>query len=231
MIYLIGFSLAVYHIQPLRAVANSLLAGAGIMAIALGFASQAALSNIISGVFIVIFKPYGVNDRITVRDTLQGVVEDITLRHTVIRDFQNRRIVIPNSVISNEVIVNADLIDDKICRFVDFDISYDSNIKLAKRIIQEEALKHSFHLDNRTPEQIEEGVEDVVVRVISFGGSAVNLRAFVWARTQADAFVMHCDLLESVKERFGANGIEIPFPHRTVVFKKSKIEETDTSIN
>jgi small-conductance mechanosensitive channel len=229
-IYLTGFSLAVYHIEPLRALANSLLAGAGIMAVALGFASQAALANVISGVFIVIFKPYGVNDRITVKDTLQGVVEDITLRHTVIRDFQNKRIVIPNSIISNEVVVNADLIDEKICYFFEAGISYDSDIKLAKRIIQEEALKHPSLLDNRTLEQIEEGVEQVMVRVISFGDSAVNLRAYIWAKDLSDGFVMHCDLLESVKERFDAGGIEIPFPHRTLVFKNSKTAETDNAI-
>ena len=221
LIYIIGFSLAVYRIEPLRAVANSLLAGAGILAVAVGFASQAALSNIISGVFLIIYKPFSVNDRITVRDTLRGVVEDITLRHTIIRDFENKRIVIPNSVISEEVVVNADLNDEKICRFVETGISYDSDVKKAKRIMQEEALKHPLHLDNRTAEQIEEGVEEVVVRVLSFGESSVNLRAWVWANNQADGFVMHCDLLESIKERFDAEGIEIPFPYRTLVFKNA----------
>jgi small conductance mechanosensitive channel len=119
LIYIIGFSIAVYRIESLRTVASSLLAGAGILAVAIGFASQAALSNIISGLFIIIYKPFGVNDRITVRDTLRGVVEDITMRHTIIRDFENKRIVIPNSIISDEVVVNSDLGDGKICRFVE----------------------------------------------------------------------------------------------------------------
>ncbi len=231
LIYIIGFSLAVYRIEPLRAVANSLLAGAGILAVAVGFASQAALSNIISGLFIIIYKPFGVNDRITVRDTLRGVVEDITLRHTIIRDFENKRIVIPNSVISDEVVVNADLGDEKICRFIEVGISYDSDVKKAKQIMQEEALKHPLHIDNRTPEQIEQGVDEIVVRVISFGDSSVNLRAWVWAANQADGFILHCDLLESIKERFDAEGIEIPFPYRTLVFKNAlqQMDATDKS--
>ena len=61
VIYVVGFSWAVYEIPALRTVANSLLAGAGILAIALGFASQHALKNIISGLFIVIFRPFKIN--------------------------------------------------------------------------------------------------------------------------------------------------------------------------
>jgi small conductance mechanosensitive channel len=86
LIYLVGLGAAIYTVPSLRTIANSLLAGAGILAVAVGFASQHALSNIISGVFIVIFKPYRINDRLQVRE-LEGIVEDITLRHTVIRDY------------------------------------------------------------------------------------------------------------------------------------------------
>lgn len=221
VIYLVGLGWAVYSVPELRTVANSLLAGAGILAVAVGFASQHALSNIISGLFIIIFKPFRVNDRLKIRDTLSGVVEDITLRHTVIRDFENRRILIPNAVISDEVIVNADFGDDKICLWLEIGISYESDIDKAKTIMKEEAMAHPLHVDNRKPEQIEEGVEVVVVRVLSLDEYAVRLRAWVWAENNADAFSMKCDLLESVKKRFDAEGIEIPYPHRTLVQKTS----------
>lgn len=220
VIYLVGFSWAVYSVPQLRTVANSLLAGAGILAVAVGFASQHALSNIISGLFIIIFKPFRVNDRLKIRDTLSGVVEDITLRHTVIRDFENRRILIPNAVISDEVIVNSDFGDDLICLWLEIGISYDSDIDLAKKIMQEEGLNHPLHLDNRTPAQLEAGEDIVRVRLLSLDDSAVRLRAWIWAANNADAFAMKCDLLESIKKRFDAEGIEIPFPHRTLVHKK-----------
>jgi len=221
VIYLVGLGWAVYSVPELRTVANSLLAGAGILAVAVGFASQHALSNIISGLFIIIFKPFRVNDRLRIRDTLYGIVEDITLRHTVIRDLENRRILIPNAVISDEVIVNADFGDDKICLWLEIGISYESDIDKAKTIMKEEAMAHPLHVDNRKPEQIEEGVEVVVVRVLSLDEYAVRLRAWVWAENNADAFSMKCDLLESVKKRFDAEGIEIPYPHRTLVQKTS----------
>lgn len=220
LIYIVGFSTAIYMMPNLRALASSLLAGAGILAVAVGFASQHALSNIVSGLFIVIFKPFRVNDRIMLRDkTISGVVEDITLRHTVLRDFENRRVLLPNSLISNEVIVNSDFDDIRICRWIDIGISYDSDIDRAKEILKEEALNHPLLIDARSPEKIEEGAEIVVVRVVMLGEYSVNLRAWAWAKDNADAFVLACDIFESVKKRYDEEGIEIPFPYRTLVHK------------
>lgn len=225
LIYVVGISIAIYAMPNLRALASSLLAGAGILAVAVGFASQHALSNIISGLFIVVFKPFRVNDRIRLRD-LVGFIEDITLRHTVIRDFENNRIVIPNALISDEIIVNSDIADQKICKWINVGISYDSSIEKAKQIIREEILNHPLHIDPRTPEQIEEGVELAPVRVMRFGESSVDLRGWAWAKDAADGFLMECALLESIKLRFDAEGVEIPFPHRTLVYKNSRSSES-----
>jgi len=220
LLYIIGISIAIYTMPSLRVLASSLLAGAGVLAVALGFASQHALSNIISGIFIIIFRPFRVNDRLSLGE-LNGIVEDITLRHTVIRDFENRRIIIPNSKISDEIIINADFGDDKICKWVNIGISYDSDIEKAKEIIKNQIINHTLSIDNRTPNEAKEGVEAVPVKVVSLGDSSVNLRGFAWANNSADAFDMGCDLLESIKLQFDKEGIEIPFPHRTLVYKNS----------
>lgn len=220
LIYLSGISFAIYMIPSLRVVAGSLLAGAGLLAVAVGFASQQALSNIIGGIFIVIFKPYKIGDRIDVRMDLAGVVEDINLRHTVIRNFENKRIIIPNSVISNEVVVNSNYEDDRICKWIDVGISYDADIDLAKEIMAAEVEKHELSVDVRLPEDIEEGLPRVPVRVLTLGEYSVNLRAWAWAESPPDGFVMQCDLLESIKKSFDQHGIEIPFPYRTLVQKK-----------
>ena len=219
LVYIIGFSIAIYTVPSLRTLASSLLAGAGILAVAVGFASQQALGNVISGVFVIIFKPFRINDRLKISG-LTGIVEDITLRHTVIRDFENNRIIIPNSVISNEIIINSDFTDDKICRWIDIGISYDSDIDKAKKIMMEEVWAHPLYVDTRTPEQLENGAPKVAVRVLSLGDSSVNIRAWAWAKDAPDAFAMSCDLFESIKKRFDAEGIEIPFPHRTLVYKE-----------
>ena len=219
IVFLVGFSMAIYSVPGLKTVASSLLAGAGILAVAVGFAAQHAMSNVISGFFIVLFKPFKVNDRLTIRDTLTGIVEDITLRHTVIRNFENRRIIIPNSIISDEVVINSDFADDKICKWIDISISYDSDLDGAKQLITDEILNHPLHLDVRTPEQIAAGDPEVPVRVIALGEYSVNLRAWAWTKDSPDAFVLSCDVYESIKKRFDKEGIEIPYPHRTLVYK------------
>ena len=208
-----------YKIPYLKAIGAALFAGAGILAIIVGFASQKAFSNIISGIFILIFKPYKISDIIEFKDGRIGVVEEITMRHTLITDYENRRIIIPNSVISEETIINSDILDEKIRKHIVFSISYDSNVDKAMRIIQEEAQNHPFLIDNRNQEEKKDNVPVVIVRVIALSDFSVDIKAYTWTKGNDDAFVLKCDLLKSVKQRFDNEGIEIPFPYRTVVYK------------
>lgn len=210
LIYVVGFGAAIWSIPSMRGISNSILGAAGILAVAVGFASQHALSNVVSGVFIVIFKPFRVNDRLRLRDSLTGAVEDITLRHTVIRDFENRRIIIPNSVIGEEIIINSDFGDDKICKWFEIYIDTRADVDLAKAIIAEEAIRHPLHIDVRKAEDLEKGKPEVVVRVLRIDEVGVRLRAWIWAKDTADGFVISCDLYEVVKKRFEAAGITIP---------------------
>ena len=224
IIWLIAMGVIVSIIPALKTFAVMLFAGAGIMMAILGFAAQQAFSNIISGIFIVIFKPFRVGDLIKVGSLEYGFVEDITLRHTVITNFQNKRIIIPNSIISAETIVNDTIEDTKVCRWIEIGISYDSDIDHATSIIQEEAIKHPRCIDVRTQKEKEKGVPQVIVRQISFGDFSINLRAFVWTKTSIEAYQMHSDLNQSIKKRFDKEGIEIPFPYRTIVYKKDLSE-------
>jgi small-conductance mechanosensitive channel len=218
IIYLVGFGMALYLLPITQHIANTMLAGAGILAIAVGFASQQALGNIISGIFIVMFKPYRINDRVVLKTDMRGIVEDINLRHTVIRNFENQRIIIPNSVMSNEILINSNYTDEKICRFIEIGISYGSDIDKAKAIMADEVLNHKDYMDPRTPEDVENGVPPVTVRVLSLGDSSVLLRAWAWATDAPTGFVMSCDLNESIKKRFDREGIVIPFPQRTISY-------------
>lgn len=228
-IYLAGLSYAISLIPFLKPVAQSILAGAGIFAIAVGFAAQQALGNIISGVFIVVSKPYKINDRITLDEAagLRGIVEDISLRHTVIRNFENQRIIIPNSIISNQVVVNSSFEDPKVCRFVDIGVSYSSDIDVAKEIMAEEVESHPLNIDVRTPKDIEDGIPRVTVRVVAMLDSSITLRAFAWADDAANGFVLTCDVLESIKKRFDREGIVIPFPQRTISYLEPPAAKSD----
>lgn len=219
--FLIAIIIIFRSIPPLHAFGTTLLTGAGILAAIVGFASQQAFSNIISGIFLVIFKPFSVGDRVRIGTLYTGDVEDITLRHVVIKDFENRRIVIPNSVISNETIVNSTITDEKVCMFVEFNISFEANIDKALTAMQETATVHPLCIDNRTEEEREKGEPKVLMRVLEITDFSVRLRAYTWARNPSEGFDLKCDLIKQIKERFDKENIEIPYPHRTVISRDS----------
>ena len=223
-IYSIGVLFALLAFPSLKGVAQTALGGAGVIALIAGVASQEALANLVGGVFIISFKPFRIGDIIKVTDTMVGTVTDITLRHTVIRNFENKMIVIPNAIINKEKLINYDLGELKICDRIEIGISYDSDIDLAKKIMQEECTKHPLILDNRSELDVLDGQPIVRVALTSLNDSSVTIRAWVWARDYTDSFDMRCDLLESIKKRFDSEGIEIPFPYRTLVFKNTATE-------
>ena len=219
VIYLVAITIIFYSIPELRTVGVSMFASAGILAIIIGFASQAAFANIISGIFIVSSKPIRVGDFIKITEEYMGVVEDITLRHTVIRNNENRRIIIPNAVVNSQTIINSNIIDEKVCSLIEIGVSYDTDLDHAIGVLQDEIVRHPLSIDNRTPEDIEAGVPRIVVRVMGFLESSVKLRAYAWAATSMDAFVLRTDVYRTIKKRFDKEGIEIPYPYRTVVIK------------
>jgi small-conductance mechanosensitive channel len=198
---------------------NALFASAGVFAAILGFASQKALANIIGGIFILIFKPFRIGDVIEIASGKKGIVEEITLRHTVIKDYEFRRIIIPNSIISEDTITNSSITDKKIRKQIDFGIAYDSNIELAESIIQDEIKNHPNFIDNRTPEEKDKNEPPIPVKVVSLAEYSVTLRAFVWTKDFDTSIELERDVLRSIKLSFDKNGIEIPFPYRTIVFK------------
>lgn len=224
IIWILAVAGVVYMIPTLRALSVTMFAGAGIMVAVVGFAAQQAFANVVSGIFIVVSKPYRVGDLVRVQDTIFGVVDDITLRHTVIKNFQNQRVVIPNSVMGNEVIVNETIQDLELCRWIEVGISYDSDLDRAIEIVREVAEAHPDVIDNRSEIDRQDNAPKVEVRVFQFGESSVDLRALVWTRDPYRAMRMHSDINREIKHRFDAENIEIPFPHRTIAYKKDILE-------
>lgn len=217
---ILAFSAIVYSIPSFKHLAVTLFAGAGILVAILGLATQRAFSNIISGIFIVSFKPFRVGDLIKVGSVDAGTVEDITLRHTVIVTFENRRIIIPNAVISDEVIVNSSINDEATCEFVEVGISYESDLDRAMAAMQAECEAHPDALDKRSTEDAKRGAPKVLVRLVRIADSALLLRAYVWAKDPVTSRQMHYDLNRSIKLRFDREGIVIPYPQRTVHIAK-----------
>lgn len=217
VVYIIGTAAVLSLIPGMEKVSNSILASAGIGAMAVGLASQDALSNIVGGLFIIFSRPFKVGDFVMVDDIVTGTVVEITLRHTVIRNAENRMILIPNSKMNSSTVVNSSYGETDTCAFVEVGVSYSTDLDRAMALMADEALRHPLITDHRSEADRKAGVPQVVVRVMALGDSAITLRAWAWAATPGGAFTMKCDLLKSVKERFDREGIEIPYPYLNVV--------------
>lgn len=222
VIYIVGFSFALVQIPEMKIVGHSLLAGAGILSLVAGLASQQALSNIMSGFLIVLFKPFKINDRITFNHKHTGIVEEINLRQVVLRDHENNRVIVPNSVISTQVIVNDDLTETKVCKMIEIHIGYSADIGKALKIMEEEIINHPLHLDNRTAEDIKNNIPKVISRVVALTTFSVTLKAWAYSDKSSNGFIMYCDLLRSIKERFDKENIEIPYNYQNLIIKKTE---------
>jgi len=224
VIYILGFAFALIQIPEFKIIGHSFLAGAGVISLVAGLASQQALSNIVSGIFLVIFKPFRINDKITINNFV-GTVEDINLRQVVLKDAENNRIIIPNSIISNQIIVNTNMHDTKSCKIIEIGVGYESDIEKALEIMKEEVARHPLFIDTRTAEEKKQKKQLVTARVVALADSSVTLKAWGWAKNSTDGFIMYCDLLQSIKKRFDDANIDIPYPQQVVTLKNNKNEE------
>jgi small-conductance mechanosensitive channel len=121
-------------------------------------------------------------------------------------------------------LINYDLGELKICERLEFEISYESDLDLAKIIMREECEKHPLILDNRSATEILDAIPIVRTALISINESTLTVRAWCWAKNYTDSFNMRCDLLEIIKKRFDREGIDLAYPHRTIIMKKENDE-------
>ena len=217
IIFLLAILVSLTQFDIFNSFSVTLLSGLGIGSVVLGFAAQESLKNFFGSVAIVLGNPYEVGDFIECIDKgVSGTVEDITMRHTIIRTINNRRVIIPNCEMNTYTIENFNYSENENVKLVDFSISYESDIDKAINIIKEE-MEKMYHPN---PKGRNKDVEFPKVRVSELGDSGVTLRAWVWGNNNNDVFENTYKLQYSLKKRFLEEGIEIPYPHIQVVNKK-----------
>lgn len=219
IVYFLGIMMIFQIIPPLRGIGNKILTGSAVLTAIIGLGFQKSVSDFISSISILLSRPFRLGDIIELSNGIIGKVEEINLRHTVIRDFSNKFVFVPNGKMNEEIIINNDIGTKKMKKVIEFTISYDANIEKATHIIKEEILKHPFILDERTPEEKKNKEEIAPVEVTSWNDSSISLKAFLWVGDFGQSFKVERDLLKSIKLRFDDENIEIPFPYRTIVFK------------
>jgi len=182
---------------------------------ALGFGLQDTLQALIAGVFLFIDKPFEIGDWIE-WDGNEGRVKDIHLRTTKVETFDNELVTVPNDQIANAIVTN-NTANDRIRRKMTIGIGYDDDVEQAKNIIGKVLAGADAVMDDPAPETVFE----------SLGDSSVNLQVFYWIREPKKARLRSVreELLEDIKHRFDEEGIDFPYPTRTIAGDSLSLEE------
>lgn len=183
---------------------TSFVAIFGAMAFAIGMALQGSLGHFASGVLLLIFKPYRVGDLVEIGGGMVGAVQEIQIFNTVLATLDNKRIIVPNAVVTSNVITNISG-QGTIGVELTFGIGYGDSIDKAKEIILKVGKECPWILDD--PKQ------GVVVGELADSSVNLNTRPFCKSEHYWD---VNFYMLENVKKAFDAEGVSIPFPQMDV---------------
>ena len=200
IMYTVAFVILILILKQLNVKLAAILGAAGIAGIAIGFASQTSLSNIISGIFLISEKPFAVGDVIKV-DGLSGIILSVDLLSVKIRTFDNQYVRIPNEKLIKTEVVNVTKFP---IRRLDINVSiaYKEDISKVKEQLLQITKKNPHCLDNPEP----------LFVIKEFGNSGIELLLGVWF-VKTDYLVTKNTMMQEIKESFDREGIEIPFPH------------------
>ena len=196
--------LNVFGVDP-----TMLVAGMGIMGLVIAFAAQDTLGNFISGMFLLTDRPFKVGDLVLMGNGDYCRVEKIGMRSTKLYNtFDHDVIILPNSKIANEKVINLTEPDNKMKVKVTIGVDYDTDIQKAKKIMLDVANKHTdvINAEDRDP----------FVRLVDFGDSSINLKLYTWVYHLDDQWRVGGEMREEIFELFKKEGIDIPFPQRVV---------------
>ncbi len=173
------------------------------------FAAQQALSNVISGFSLSFSRPYSVNDKIKVVQggsvAAEGIVTDITLRHTIISQYNGESCIVPNSVMDSAVITNTNFTDN-IGNFMEIEITYDSDIRKAIGIMKTICAENPLTLNTME--------NNVFVKGYSMNG--IILKTTIWTKTLDESFQACSEVRIALIEEFRKEQIDIPYQTVTV---------------
>jgi small conductance mechanosensitive channel len=212
-VYVFAFAAYAHFIPALSGLGAASLTSIGMISLIVGFAAQNTLGNLIAGISLLLYRPFKLGDRLQINAPTgleTGTVEGLTLGYTLLKTDDNRRVVVPNSVMASQTNINLTANDPRVICSVLIGISYDSDIDKARAILLDLAGKHP------------KAKQVCGCPLTQLGSSGVVLSLDVWCADALTAITFKCDLLEQAAKRFAVEGIRISIPQTTVVLKDDR---------
>jgi small-conductance mechanosensitive channel len=213
-VYVFAFISYTHLVPALSGLGTAWLTSVSVISVVVGLAAQNTLGNLIAGISLVLYRPFKLGDRLQVTAPTgleTGLVETLTLGYTSLRTDDNRRVVVPNSIMASQTTINLTGNDFRALCSVPIGISYDADIDKARAILLDLAGKHP------------KAKQVCGCPVTQLAPSSVVLTLEVWCDDTPTAGALKSDLLEQAKKRFPREGVEIAFPRTTVILKSETV--------
>lgn len=189
-----------------------LVGALGVAGIAVALALQPTLSNIFSGISMILDKSVRVGDWVVLEDDTAGIVQKIGIRSTQVKSFDNEVHVVPNTKLAESIIQNVSLPEPLARVVINFSVSYGSDIEQVRKIVLRELKKIPKIVDDPLP----------VIRFMEMGESSLNFKAFFHVESYEFRFDAINDANTAIYNALNKAGITIPFPQMDVYFKEKK---------
>jgi small-conductance mechanosensitive channel len=194
-----------------------LITALGVGGLAVALALQDTLANLFAGIHILVEKSIRIGDFIKLETGQEGYVEDITWRTTRVRMLPNNMVVIPNSKLAQSVVTNYYLPEKRMSLLIPIGVSYSSDPEKVEKILVEEAKEAVGKIPGLL------GDPEPFIRFIpGFGDSSLDFTLICQVKEFTDQYLVQHELRKRIFKRFKEEGIEIPFPHRTVYLREEK---------
>lgn len=194
-----------------------LITALGVGGLAVALALQDTLANLFAGIHILVEKSIRVGDFIKLETGQEGYVDDITWRTTRVRMLPNNIVVIPNSKLSQSIVTNYYLPEKRLSLLIPIGVSYSSDPEKVENILVDEAKKAVGEIPGLLGEP-----EPFVRFIPGFGDSSLDFTLICQVKEFVDQYLVQHELRKRIFKRFKEEGIEIPFPHRTVYLREEK---------
>lgn len=211
IMYAIAVMLACQEIVPLRNIGKAILGVSGVLTVVVALGTQKMAENIVAGATIGAYQPFKKGDLINIPEkNITGFIEDLNLRHVVIRTYENSRVIIPNKIIDDAVVENktSDGVVDNM-NYYYFDIGYNSDHQKAANLVDTYLKRNDLVVKK----------ESISVIIFALGESGVRMRAGFETANQGDAFKIKTDLNRYLLTAFKENDIEIPYNYINIINK------------